>query len=116
VQVLSICCANLLIFIMRTVLTFVIMHSIMESRNNAVRRTRRGLSREGMGRLRRMSSGKAGDGCPTNMCSICLSNFEENDGLVILPCDERHAFHEECIGKWLRKNNNCPLCQRTVQD
>ncbi|KAJ2335632.1 hypothetical protein GGH92_007972 [Coemansia sp. RSA 2673] len=44
-------------------------------------------------------------------CSICLSNIKAGDPLVFLiPCN--HAFHEECIGKWLmEKSTLCPLCK-----
>ncbi|KAF9431607.1 hypothetical protein BGZ76_000084 [Entomortierella beljakovae] len=30
-------------------------------------------------------------------CSICISEYEENDRVRILPCN--HEFHAECIGK-----------------
>ncbi|KAJ2794060.1 hypothetical protein H4S07_006866 [Coemansia furcata] len=44
-------------------------------------------------------------------CSICLSNIKAGDPLVFLiPC--HHAFHDECIGKWLmEKSTLCPLCK-----
>ncbi|KAJ2490035.1 hypothetical protein IWW37_003510 [Coemansia sp. RSA 2050] len=44
-------------------------------------------------------------------CSICLSNIKAGDPLVFLiPCN--HAFHDECVGKWLmEKSTLCPLCK-----
>ncbi|KAJ2061005.1 hypothetical protein GGI17_003344 [Coemansia sp. S146] len=44
-------------------------------------------------------------------CSICLSSIKAGDPLVFLiPCN--HAFHDECIGKWLmEKSTLCPLCK-----
>ncbi|KAJ2008048.1 hypothetical protein GGI06_005296, partial [Coemansia sp. S85] len=44
-------------------------------------------------------------------CSICLCNVKAGDPLVFLvPCN--HAFHDECVGKWLmEKSTLCPLCK-----
>jgi hypothetical protein len=110
-QVLSVCCANLLIFILRTALTFVIMHSILESRNSRPKPLKRGLTKESIARLRRVQSS---DGDAACMCSICLSHYLSGDAMLVLPCDERHTFHDECITQWLVKNSSCPLCQRAV--
>ncbi|XP_071722069.1 E3 ubiquitin-protein ligase ATL4-like [Rutidosis leptorrhynchoides] len=43
-------------------------------------------------------------------CAVCLSKFEANDQLRLLPlcC---HAFHLECIDTWLATNQTCPLCR-----
>jgi len=43
-------------------------------------------------------------------CSICLQGFDErNENVSALPCG--HAFHEECITKWLVESCKfCPLC------
>ncbi|XP_052192175.1 E3 ubiquitin-protein ligase ATL4-like [Diospyros lotus] len=46
-------------------------------------------------------------------CPVCLSKFEKNDRLRLLPlcC---HAFHMQCIDAWLSSNQTCPLCRSTV--
>ncbi|CAI9102094.1 OLC1v1000302C1 [Oldenlandia corymbosa var. corymbosa] len=46
-------------------------------------------------------------------CAVCLSKFERQDQLRLLPlcC---HAFHADCIGAWLSSNLTCPLCRSTV--
>lgn len=44
-------------------------------------------------------------------CSICLKEFEENVKITPLSCDVRHVFHTDCIVKWMRENNNCPICR-----
>ncbi|XP_057488574.1 E3 ubiquitin-protein ligase ATL4-like [Actinidia eriantha] len=46
-------------------------------------------------------------------CAVCLSKFEPNDQLRLLPlcC---HAFHTQCIDSWLLSNQTCPLCRSTV--
>ncbi|CAK9159133.1 unnamed protein product [Ilex paraguariensis] len=46
-------------------------------------------------------------------CSVCLSEFEEDESLRLLPkCS--HAFHIPCIDTWLRSHKNCPLCRAPV--
>ncbi|KAK9942331.1 hypothetical protein M0R45_008002 [Rubus argutus] len=44
-------------------------------------------------------------------CTICLEEFgAETDDVVCMPCS--HAFHgKECIEKWLRENDHCPVCR-----
>ncbi|CAN8295658.1 unnamed protein product [Cochlearia groenlandica] len=46
-------------------------------------------------------------------CSVCLSEFEEDEKLRIIPncC---HMFHIDCIDIWLQGNANCPLCRTSV--
>ncbi|CAL5426433.1 unnamed protein product [Camellia sinensis] len=45
-------------------------------------------------------------------CAICLSEFEEREGIKLIPyC--RHVFHAECIDKWLCSHVSCPLCRST---
>ncbi|KAL8193963.1 hypothetical protein R6Q57_026205 [Mikania cordata] len=46
-------------------------------------------------------------------CSICLSEFEDDERLRLLPkCS--HAFHIPCIDTWLRSHKNCPLCRASI--
>ncbi|XP_059630284.1 RING-H2 finger protein ATL54-like [Cornus florida] len=46
-------------------------------------------------------------------CSVCLSEFQEDDTLRLLPkCN--HAFHIPCIDTWLRSHTNCPLCRAGI--
>lgn len=46
-------------------------------------------------------------------CIICLSDFTFDDDIAQLPCG--HAFHTECIGKWLSRSRRCPLrCPQVV--
>ena len=44
-------------------------------------------------------------------CAICLSEFEESDPCISLPCAARHLFHAECIKAHLRRSVTCPLCR-----
>lgn len=46
-------------------------------------------------------------------CSVCLTEFEEDDDLRLLPkCS--HAFHLPCIDTWLSSHKTCPLCRAPV--
>ncbi|XP_042489885.1 E3 ubiquitin-protein ligase ATL6-like [Macadamia integrifolia] len=43
-------------------------------------------------------------------CAVCLTEFEDEDTLRLLPkCD--HVFHPECIDAWLSKRTTCPVCR-----
>eukprot|EP01089_Gocevia_fonbrunei_P000688 TRINITY_DN1067_c0_g1_i1.p1 TRINITY_DN1067_c0_g1~~TRINITY_DN1067_c0_g1_i1.p1 ORF type:complete len:419 (-),score=68.32 TRINITY_DN1067_c0_g1_i1:50-1306(-) len=52
------------------------------------------------------------DGCV--QCSICLTDYDEGDQIVTLPCV--HNFHAECIKTWLKDSRLCPLCKAEVED
>ncbi|KAJ8565416.1 hypothetical protein K7X08_007992 [Anisodus acutangulus] len=48
-------------------------------------------------------------------CSICLSEYQENEVLRIMPkCG--HSFHLSCIDIWLRKQSTCPVCRLSVPE
>ena len=42
-------------------------------------------------------------------CSICLTEVNEGQDTILLPCG--HMFHDECVTKWLKIHNTCPLCR-----
>ncbi|XP_028773752.1 RING-H2 finger protein ATL13-like [Neltuma alba] len=43
-------------------------------------------------------------------CAVCLSEFEPEDKLRLLPkCS--HAFHMDCIDTWLLSHSTCPICR-----
>ncbi|KAJ7562960.1 hypothetical protein O6H91_03G090500 [Diphasiastrum complanatum] len=46
-------------------------------------------------------------------CAVCLSHYEDSDILRLLPSCQ-HAFHVECIDKWLVSQSSCPLCRHEV--
>jgi len=46
-------------------------------------------------------------------CSVCLSELEAGDRMVILPCF--HRFHKACCDEWLKRSSNCPICKMPVQ-
>jgi len=61
--------------------------------------------------------------CTSENCAICRNGVMEpcvhcqNDNRLtecILVWGEcNHVFHNCCISQWIKKNNNCPLCQQT---
>ncbi|KAG2316243.1 hypothetical protein Bca4012_067055 [Brassica carinata] len=57
---------------------------------------------------------RKGDGfVESSDCSVCLSEFQENERLRLLPkCS--HAFHVPCIDTWLKSHSNCPLCRAGI--
>ena len=42
-------------------------------------------------------------------CSVCLVDTAKNEECFLLPCG--HIFHIQCIEKWLKMHNNCPVCR-----
>jgi len=46
-----------------------------------------------------------------DMCAICLSNYEPGEAIVWSTNSKcEHAFHDECIERWLMKQRGPPLC------
>ncbi|XP_077224708.1 E3 ubiquitin-protein ligase ATL6-like [Tasmannia lanceolata] len=43
-------------------------------------------------------------------CAVCLSEFEDDETLRLLPkCN--HVFHPDCIDAWLSSHTTCPVCR-----
>eukprot|EP00316_Scyphosphaera_apsteinii_P019878 CAMPEP_0119325204 /NCGR_PEP_ID=MMETSP1333-20130426/65211_1 /TAXON_ID=418940 /ORGANISM="Scyphosphaera apsteinii, Strain RCC1455" /LENGTH=683 /DNA_ID=CAMNT_0007333109 /DNA_START=135 /DNA_END=2186 /DNA_ORIENTATION=- len=49
------------------------------------------------------------DSSESEVCSVCLSQYDANDLLIRLPC--HHLFHEHCITRWLQQDGSCPQCR-----
>ena len=44
-------------------------------------------------------------------------DYNENDIVTQLRCDERHYFHTKCIEDWVKQGNNrCPFCRAPIID
>lgn len=52
-------------------------------------------------------------GAPDAECAICITEIDDDDLLVRLPC--RHSFHKECIVKWSHTSSFCPNCRGAMQ-
>jgi len=51
--------------------------------------------------------------CQATECQVCLARLEPSIRVVSLPCG--HAFHPECIQKWLTQcKGTCPLCNSVL--
>jgi len=46
-------------------------------------------------------------------CQICISEFEDQDKIMLLPC--LHKYHEACISQWFDQNDQCPICKIKVE-
>ncbi|KAH7549864.1 hypothetical protein ACOSP7_025161 [Xanthoceras sorbifolium] len=46
-------------------------------------------------------------------CPICLGVFEDEDKLKVLP-ECNHAYHSDCLDKWLSSHSSCPLCRASL--
>jgi len=47
------------------------------------------------------------------VCSVCIENIKINEWYKQLPKCE-HYFHADCIDKWLRLRNSCPVCRQII--
>lgn len=47
-------------------------------------------------------------------CTICLSEFEDNEDVRRLPC--MHLFHIVCVDQWLTTNKRCPICRVDIEE
>lgn len=48
-------------------------------------------------------------------CIICLVDYEPEDTVTRLLCDQRHYFHTKCIEDWVKQGNNkCPYCRAPI--
>ena len=45
-------------------------------------------------------------------CPICLQKYKGADIIKEFPC--KHIFHKNCLFKWLKKSNLCPLCKYDI--
>ncbi|GMI88620.1 hypothetical protein HRI_002531200 [Hibiscus trionum] len=60
---------------------------------------------------KKVDASKEGD--VVEQCYICLSEYEEEEKIRVLPC--QHEFHMSCVDKWLKEIQGvCPLCRGDV--
>ena len=47
-------------------------------------------------------------------CPICLQKYKSADIIKEFPC--KHIFHKNCIFKWLKQSNVCPICKHDLTE
>ena len=47
-------------------------------------------------------------------CPICLQKYKNHDIIKEFPC--KHIFHKNCIFKWLKQSNVCPICKHDLTE
>jgi hypothetical protein len=70
----------------------------------------RGLSKDDLGKLPISKYQKKDN---KESCTICLSEFENNEDVIILPSC-LHIYHHQCISTWLATNKICPICRNEI--
>uniref|UniRef100_A0A7N0TSM5 RING-type domain-containing protein n=1 Tax=Kalanchoe fedtschenkoi TaxID=63787 RepID=A0A7N0TSM5_KALFE len=53
------------------------------------------------------------DGTGDDSCAICMDEFSHGDLFVRTACS--HNFHQKCIGNWMMRKGDCPLCRAQIQ-
>jgi len=46
------------------------------------------------------------------ICTICQDIYKIGEKCIILNCF--HRYHEECIKKWYKEKNKCPICKHPI--
>ena len=57
---------------------------------------------------------KKSDDHENDSCIICITDFEENDGIRMLPCC--HIYHFACVDNWLSRKKTCPMCRSSIDE
>lgn len=48
-------------------------------------------------------------------CTICFSEYQNDDLVAKLKCNEKHIFHKECLTQWIATGkNSCPICRAAI--
>ncbi len=47
-------------------------------------------------------------------CPICLVKYKSSDIIKEFSC--KHIFHKNCIFKWLKTSNVCPICKHDLTE
>jgi len=55
---------------------------------------------------------KYSETCNQDTCIICYDNFDKNTIIYELVC--KHIFHKNCILKWSKYNDLCPICKEKL--
>ena len=48
----------------------------------------------------------------SEMCTVCMTNFEVSEIITKLECN--HVLHSKCIGEWVKYKQECPVCRSHI--
>lgn len=51
------------------------------------------------------------EGSSSDMCIICLEQYQPGHCVRQMMCHEKHVFHQHCVDKWLMRSRQCPICR-----
>lgn len=49
-----------------------------------------------------------------DICVICNEEFNDDELIIMLSCDNKHVFHENCIKTWIKQKTICPICRAEI--
>lgn len=109
---LDVCCTNIVIGLFRALVSIYVLHSYslldQVQRRKKIKTT---FTDSEINRVVRKEKFCSSISHLDSSCSICLETFRDGEEIAMLPCDDRHSFHYQCIKTWLSRQNTCPLCQ-----
>ena len=79
------------------------------------------------GTVSESGSGSEPESDDDDVCGICLSGTNDEDGMLINGCDNcEHKFHQSCIDRWISTSagdivaqiirTSCPICRRQCRN
>ena len=90
-----------------------VMHKLQKRNERAASRN---ILRS-LGRIKYSALSQIGQGETDEECSICFTEYGEDDIVTKLSCNDKHIFHEQCIGGWIQQGkNSCPICRAPIDD
>ena len=46
-----------------------------------------------------------------------MCEYEKDEQITQLKCDDKHYFHSDCIIEWIKNGHNkCPLCREPIEN
>ncbi|KAL9434440.1 hypothetical protein AB3S75_029142 [Citrus x aurantiifolia] len=85
-----------------------LMPGLIDHRQELPSRRRRDESKQANTNLKRVKIEES-QSCS---CAICLEEFSVGSEACCVGCS--HMYHDNCIGRWLKNNNSCPLCRHRL--
>ncbi|CAK9021163.1 unnamed protein product [Durusdinium trenchii] len=55
----------------------------------------------------------ASEGLMPAECCVCCERFGREKVIKRTPCN--HVFHEDCLARWLKVTDSCPVCRKSMR-